>query len=972
MDLRRKTPRLVFAVLAMIGGLPGLLAAQSLVWSNPWTEQSAPSLTNYSVFAVDQQRAAVAFADNGDVVIAEGAWLEYSADYRIVRLAPDGNLRWAANLPYDSFWFSGSGSLIATSDGGAFATSGYEDGYHDYEDTRVARIRSDGSIAWIRDLSAWWMTQASNQRIVTVGCDAITALDASTGATVWQYTIPSNSNSHDLGGHPVADPQGNVYATIPTNSGFDVLKLNTAGHVVWELPVADNTANAVPDPIGVSSGILLLNAGSLGAIGLHTNNGSTAWSDSLATIQTLVGTPAEPFVVKSGVFQRLAAATGNSRWTQSISASFLGLANGQIIVDASNALSSIDPDSGAVSWTSVGLPTQDANGNTLQFVTAGNGGANQLTAVARTSNSMVSTPSVFLQPATIQNGQLLVAPTLATTQKSLHYGSSVTDNNGHVYSVALGQNVDWPEVLVRCLDTATGALVWENREPFDGDADYPTMVIGNGQIVVALQNNSKNGEYGAIWLAAFDGQTGDLDWQRLVHDEGQQLTYATTPRTDSLGDVYLGFGSSIPTCSDPYYCSVFLPEQSILKFASMDGALLWRFDNKDYDHLTSQPGQPIAPLGFSMLGDDVVVAGPFVNDSKNNDVIKLSGNDGTAVWKSAVFGGNEYTYIDVAQNNILIVHGGGKWAKLAAATGDTLWTNANTLQINCSEYCQPTLDALVMPDGDVYDVGEADWKPLIILTPAIEGGTRKTWRLDPNPPALHSYITKINRDSGGKIWLVLQRRFSHFGSSIIGFLTGFDPNTGLVTEQQALWSYNLHDLLAQNVFPTPLVAPENNRLLAHTFVSQPPELVTHGDAMIDTTVQATGDLSISAFADPPGVQPGGTTNFHIIANYTGDNAIFDAHLISDFYNVGVPASLTCSTRDASNCTLVNRNGVISASFDIQPGGQVEVVGQALITGVSTTVRLQSIAYGPVGLSEQNTLNNFSQIQIGDKIFSDGF
>jgi hypothetical protein len=137
-------------------------------------------------------------------------------------------------------------------------------------------------------------------------------------------------------------------------------------------------------------------------------------------------------------------------------------------------------------------------------------------------------------------------------------------------------------------------------------------------------------------------------------------------------------------------------------------------------------------------------------------------------------------------------------------------------------------------------------------------------------------------------------------------------------------------------------------------------------------VQATGDLSISAFADPPGVQPGGTTNFHIIANYTGDNAIFDAHLISDFYNVGVPASLTCSTRDASNCTLVNRNGVISASFDIQPGGQVEVVGQALITGVSTTVRLQSIAYGPVGLSEQNTLNNFSQIQIGDKIFSDGF
>jgi hypothetical protein len=64
--------------------------------------------------------------------------------------------------------------------------------------------------------------------------------------------------------------------------------------------------------------------------------------------------------------------------------------------------------------------------------------------------------------------------------------------------------------------------------------------------------------------------------------------------------------------------------------------------------------------------------------------------------------------------------------------------------------------------------------------------------------------------------------------------------------------------------------------------------------------------------------------------------------------------------------------VISASFDIQPGGQVEVVGQALITGVSTTVRLQSIAYGPVGLSEQNTLNNFSQIQIGDKIFSDGF
>ena len=62
---------------------------------------------------------------------------------------------------------------------------------------------------------------------------------------------------------------------------------------------------------------------------------------------------------------------------------------------------------------------------------------------------------------------------------------------------------------------------------------------------------------------------------------------------------------------------------------------------------------------------------------------------------------------------------------------------------------------------------------------------------------------------------------------------------------------------------------------------------------------------------------------------------------------------------------------LTATFDVQSGGSVDISGQ-LRVGVSSNPQLHALVAGPIGLNELDTSDNGMSVLIDQSIFKDGF
>lgn len=971
--MRRVSQRNFFRVLTglIVLALPMSVVAQSMIWSNPWTVQAPPSLsTRYlpSYFPFGPPPfLSTAFAGNGDVLIGG---IVFNNDLQIARLSPAGSLLWSVDFPaavYYTYGF-GLGAILAAPDGGAYVTVGDPT----YDDTLLLRIGADGSVVWESQSSPWWLAMPDSQTLVSAGCCSIIAFDATTGVVLWQYALSGNSNTYPFAGGIVADSSGNVYATVPDGGGFDGLAFDSAGHLKWKVPVGGNPASALVSPVAVSSGQLFIKAGAE-TIALNASDGSAAWN-AASSLLAMAGNPAEPVVTANGSIQRLAAATGQPLWTQTFAGavSFANLAGGSILVGSGNAVTALSPNTGSTHWSTT-IPSQDGNGNSLNLQAVGAGGAGTILAVAGAGYGFAA--PVYLQPIDSQTGQLGTPPAVtAKIPEGVYAAESVDEDSGHIASVALSSNAGTPEIRVRRLDANTGSTLWESAQQLDQiyAQAYPMLASGSGTIVAVVARNwgfeSSSNSYGFTWVGAFDDQTGNLVWQRALQDPGaqylgQQYTNASAPVVDSAGNTYLAYGANIScaTVQDPSCTNA---QRTLVKLAAVDGSTLWRFDD------TSHGAQnQVFPQDFTLSGDNVVVNGPFSGALSSHDAIELSGSDGSLRWTSDAFGGGGQGRFLASPDGSLIGVGTNNWVKADAASGAVTWTNSRTAALPCSVGCN-TYDEVVAPNGDYLSVGEADYMPFVHYMPGIQGGTEKFWRLDSTYTGLRSIARHVAADSAGNIWVQLNRYFRR-GAAGINFLTRLDPATGTLASQQALTGFGEFPFPEMSM-PIFLLAPENHRLMVYTSASGPPASSTPGMALLDTTVQATGDLSIRVTADHAVAHPGDVINFQIVVSYSGNAPIAGVHVIANPSGLGLPNGVACASQLAANCVLDTALGAVNASFDIHPGGEVDVSGQVTVSEAPSDSLFPALVYGPVGLSEQDTLNNFATLSLTDEIFSDGF
>jgi outer membrane protein assembly factor BamB len=958
------------AAIFVAFALPMSSDAQSVIWSNPWTVQLVPSLNTLPQFGYSPfgppPFISTAFAGNGDVLIGG---IQFNNDLQITRLSSAGNLLWSIDIP-DAVYYTygmGLGAILAAPDGGAFVTVGDPSDY-----SLLLRIGGDGSVLWLSQTSPWWLAMPNSQTVVTAGCCSITAFDATTGVVLWQYLLSANANTYPFAGGIVADSSGNVYATVPDGGGFDALALDSAGQLKWKVPVDGNPAPALVSPMAVSSGQLFLNAGAK-TIALNASDGSAAW-DAASSLLAMAGNPADPVVTANGSIQRLAAATGQPLWTQTFSGSisFANFVGGSILIGSGNSVAALNPDTGSTQW-STAIPSQDGNGNSLNLKIAGAGEAGTILAVAGAGYGFAV--PVFLQPIDSQTGQLETSPAItAKIPEGADEAESVKEDSGHIASVALGLNAGAPEIRVRRLNSSTGATLWESVQPLDGlsNPSLPTIASGGGAIVAVVAENrgseSSSNSYGFTWVGAFDDQTGSLRWQRILQDPGtqyggQQYTNASAPVVDSAGNTYVAYGANI-SCGTYQFPFCTNEQRTLVKLAAVDGSTLWRFDN-----VGSNGQSQIFPLDFLLSGDDIVINGPFAGAMASHDGIELSGSDGSLGWTSDAFGGGGQGRFLPAPDGSLIGIGANNWVKVDASSGAVAWTNSRNAPLPCTVGCDIS-DDVVAPDNGHIAVGEADNMPIVDYMPGVQNGVEKFWRLDSAYTGLRSIAFRVDADSSGRIWLQLNRFFRH-GRAGINFLAQLDPETGSMLSQQALAGFSEFPFPEQAV-PTFISAPEGNRLLAYTFAEGPPSTFVTGIALIDTTLTATGNLSIHVTSDHAVAHPADVIGFHVVASYNGSAPISGAHVIADLSGIGMPSGMTCSTQSAANCVLDTRSGVVNATFDIQPGGQVDITGQVSASLASGSLLLPALVYGPTGLSELDTLDNFTTLSMTDEIFSNGF
>jgi len=951
-----------FGVWASV--LAGFVASSTVradgeIWRNDWFLSAPPT---FGHAYVDEPAARTAFAANGDVLLAGLSYAQ--SEYQFVRVAPDGSLRWSANIGYNfSLDWLGPNVLIASDDGGALVSYGNSyNGYPDY----VARIDAAGTFAWIRQVPGRALVEDGADRLVTAGCGGVlTVLDRWSGNVLWQQTGIGDCPAHDA---LAVDAAGGIYRVASANNEFRVVKYDATGAIVWNIGTgADVYSNVAL--VGVGGGIAYVHVDNeLRAV--HASDGSPVWTTDIGYFSALLaGSPAEPIVVGQDLIGRLAADTGVARWTVPLA----NLGRVDVVGDAllvgtsSNGIARVDLATGSVPWTHT-LPGQDAFGNSLEYFRFGGLQSGTFAAVARPFGFTPAPPVV--EHVVFASG----APTGEVAVPAVPqgpWGSSMADGADRVLGVQSVWNSLAPVVRMHSLDANDGSVRWEQSAPLDLDVFLPYVPAsvssqigstGSAAAIAAacsISGSATNPGFGALWLGLYDSDSGNPLWQDVIRDDDQGATQSSPPVADSNGDLFVDVGAAVP-CEFGGVCG----RQTLLKVSKTDGHVVWKFAND-----TTTGSNFVYQQPFVIAGSDAIVSGPFSSGALSSaSLVALAGADGSTRWTSDVFGPYGAQTVLPAPDGIFVV--GGGWAKLDPATGATLWLGP-VFTTACSIACY-SYDSVLLDNDDIVLVGEGDYQPRITLLRGDGSLQYQNWQLPPNNPNVRSAATQVRRDSSGRTWLGILRS-NRTGIGGLYVLAEFDPDTGALLSQQVLRD-RFGDPLERITLSGLLVAPENNRLLLDERTISPPAATPSGNVMLDTTISAHGDLAVTLDAASH-ARAGQLLDFHARLVYEGDAPVPAAHL-----NVYLPWSsgaraVSCTATNAGACTTDLASGNVRATIDLNPGAVVDVTGQVLVLALDDyreSASVGAVAFGPIGLSETDTVNNLARAVVSQGLFADGF
>jgi hypothetical protein len=952
---RRITSFALILLISFCAMASKFASAQSTVWRNDWMVSAPPALQFFFPYMnspTGPTPRVIAFAPAGDLLL--GYPSPGHLDYQFLRLTSTGEKRWSVNLGGNSGGAEEDtvGGLLPNQDGSAFVTFGDSSGTHNH----VAKIDATGAVIWTRQVSARWLAAQSAQRITTAGCLGISALDVDNGEVVWQYPFSWIANSC-AGNGLVADGLGNVFATfsVPasgTTTGFHTLKLDINGHIIWDVV----SASARPvTPIGVSGAILYVSTDS-SVRAIRTGDGSTAWISPGSDNAVLSGNPAEVIATTLGTVKRLSTDTGQPRWSQAVNGT-LSVVNGALIVNSSSDLIRLDTESGTINW-STALPATDPSGAGLGYFISGGAADGNLITAGKPTDTLGTT--ISLQHVDLQNGAILGQIPINFIAQGVEAVSIVADAT-HIASASVVNGHNGTEIHVRRLDSNDASTSWESIDsasPITPESSLG-IVATNASIVIT---NIPSSLFQPILVEKLDASSGTQQWKAAIYAGSEENFYSSDPVADSDGNIFLAYGATIycGTSQQPAVCS----RQTLVKLSAMDGSVLWRYDNTKPSY-----GDHAYPQTFVLVGFDVAVVGPFFGTNASSSLIKLSGLDGTVLWSSSIMSDPGISGLSVVSDGNLLVTGNGT-AKLDGASGSTLWFSPPPSSAGSCVDCL-FQNSIFLANGDLIGFGEENYKPTISLFPGIPNGVGKSWYLGSSAPQLNSYILQPIQDNAGHFWLRLGRRFRG-EHKVIGFFAGFDPVTGIFSGQQALGSFDDDPLTTSLMDSFLAFTPENKHLLISTHVVNAPAPTTTGDAVLDMTITATGDLSIQVTTNRTNVMSGDKVGFHLIATYTGDYPVSGVHLRGYLPFTGGVTSANCTMQAASNCIMDTRSGNIQASFDMQPDGRIDISGQIRVLAAPGNVAIKALVYGPIGLSEQDTVNNFASTSLVESIFRSSF
>jgi outer membrane protein assembly factor BamB len=898
-------------------------------WQTPWIVD-APQQILLTSYDPPPNLHGVAFAGDGDLLIGSNGLYGY-ADEFVTRFGADGTLRWSGVVhAYDD-----PAEIVALSDGGAYATfstSGIWGGY-------VARLDANGSVLWARDTPARSVVPIDADRVAVSDCESASMLDAATGIVLWHRTVGNNVG---CGGGGLLVNGSTMYAIALEEPDYlhvsqRIVALDLDGRSRWEVMLDDDEELSL---IGLGGDLLYLHkAGE--TIAVRASDGSVAWR-APASGWILAGAAREPIVVSNDGIQRLDAANGSVRWATAVGGETMNIVGDAILVASStDGLSRIDAESGAIVW-SVALPSTAPDGNPYRWDAIGGLAADGTFSVVGRDLA-----SIFVQRVDLATGALVGSAAAPSITQGV-YGYSTRDGADLV-----SLHFDYSNVLRMIdVDALTGEIRWNAATPLaeglgvTGFAYWSAYAIGPTRVAAAVPLNNPQyvpSQFGLVDVVAYDRANGEEAWNVELYDIGEAATAVETPIADADGNVIVSIAMTMP-CNEST-----CPQQSILKLAAADGSVLWRVDNSVFNATDPKP--------IVSIGGDVLVRAPFAGSTAT--IRRLAGSDGSVVWESDVFAENGVANLYRLDDSRLVAFDAApdayRWAALDAATGAVLWTSSAPcadLSLNCygSSGAVTSSGAIVVPIQPGANATLAE------LENDGSGGFA-TWPVADTRPDMITWLSDVAAQSDGTVAYVLSRNGSWMGGG--SWYRRFDPLAGADVSSQDFPGLPLGtiDAGAIDLDTAPLDAQPSGSVFSRQ----------------DATIVAHGNLAASVTLDGDVASPGVPLGFHLKATYTGDVALTGVRLRGTMRWASGARDLSCT--GVSSCAMDATGRDVNATFDIAPGGTLEISGRILpldFPADTSPAWIGARVLGPPGLDERDTSDNFARTEVAMALFAGGF
>ncbi|HEU4663749.1 MAG TPA: PQQ-binding-like beta-propeller repeat protein [Dokdonella sp.] len=943
-------------------------------WSSPWYASAPPTVTTTQIGGKPQ--AVVGFAANGDVLLSGRTFS--GEDGTVTRIAADGGLRWSSNLRSISQVYASV--LTGGDDGGALAAFALHPEFNSDNGGLIARFGPSGTRLWSHHVPTGWLVRVGTTRIASAGCAALTMLDIDSGNVLWQREYGSTARDC-RGGGLVGDGHGTLYAAFEMQTGVNsiagsrLVRLDADGHEAWNIPITGSGIRAVP----AVAGDVVIVADATTLQGRSTTDGHVLWQAPIADGERVLGATAggDPILVSYLGLRQLASTSGSERWSRMMNVHGADIVGDALIVAGDSVLQRVDAADGALVWST---PVSDAS-----WLAAG-GFDGTTFAVVR--NRDVSQPPEVLR-FDFASGAQTAAPSVPPIAQPVE-GTTIFAADGRVFGVGVTGKAGEYAIRLRALDATTGVSDWEIADPDSSwmyrewpDIAEPAAIADAGAIAVTLQTYWGRSECPYAFTQAYPvslyrTSDGARTWHvSLADPQGQsRCSSVSRPRLDSAGDVFVEvdeFRQCPPPDGDSWFCG----RNTVYKLARTDGRVLWRADDG------TRTGDADR---WSMVGDDVLRYGPFAGST--DTIRRVSGADGHVIWSSTVFSGDgissEVHRVDDTHVVVFpLFYGSGRWALLDTSTGTTDWL-ADAGPQSCPYPACYDHDAVVLPDGDLLYPAERDYGMAVKRLHNDGSGTIETRTVGANSASVVSALLHFVRDADGQLHALLYRKLRReVATSLTGsvtFVASFDPTSGVLGAEQAVGAFNGYDgdsssldWLDASTRPLDALAmPDADHLIGRAIDRHEPKPSTTSTRMIDLSVSAHGNLAAHVEVDRTHVAPGDRVSFVVRATYAGDAPIAGAHLAAMLpWSSGV-ADAVCTVDSASDCRVDTASGNLDATFDVAPGGSIEVRGSVRVLDRDGIPLLSAMAYGPSGLAEHDTIDNFAGVALAQSLFVDGF